>query len=295
VRRCAHLAVLLILAGCQRSGSVPEPHYVLGDAYQAGGIWYYPHETFDAEQTGLAIVYDGSHPKLTTDGEAFDQSAMAGAHQTLQLPAVVRLTNLDNGLSTEIRINDRGPDSPSRVVAVTRRVAQLLQFPPDGVAPVRLTVLGTPSHMLVELLGGGAIPKLAVSSAPLGSVETADLPPPPGVSAGGGQPVRADKTIAPQAVPAGDAVPLRLPETLTREAAVSYQLWVRMGTFRRYEYANLQRSKVLGLAPRIDEVRNGRNRSYQVSVGPFTSVAQADTALDQIIVAGVTDARIVVE
>ncbi len=291
--RC--LPVLLTLAACQPATPPPQPHYVLGDAYAAGGVWYYPHETFDAEETGLATIYDGSHPPLTTDGEAFDQSAMAGAHQTLQLPAVVRVTNLDNGLSTEVRINDRGPESPHRLVEVTRRVAELLQFPADGVAPVRVTVLGAPSHALVEQLGGGATPKLAMAVAPRGDVETADLPPPVGAREGGGHQAAVTQSLAPQAAPTDEVVPLRLAETLTREAIGSTELWIRMGTFSRYQYANLQRAKVAGLAARIDEIRNGRNRSYQVRVGPFASAGEADAALDQAIAAGVTDARIVVE
>ena len=295
MRRVACLFALVVLAGCQPPGPPPQPHYVLGDAYRAGGVWYYPHETFDAQETGLATVYAGAHAPLTTDGEAFDQSAMEGAHQTLQLPVVVRLTNLDNGLSAEIRINDRGPDSPGRLVQVTPRVAELLQFPPDGVAPVRLNVQGTPSHTLVEELGGGASPKLAMDSAPRGDVQTSDLPPPTGAREGGGRAPQPDAAAAPQVVAAGEAVPLRLPEPVTREAVGGTALWIRLGTFSRYEFANLQRAKVAGLGPRIDELRNGRNRSYQVRVGPFASPAQADAALDQVIAAGVTDARIVVE
>ncbi len=294
MKRAVSLIALLALVACQPSRP-PEPHYVLGDAYAAGGVWYYPHETFDAEETGLATVYSGSHPPLTTDGEAFDESAMAGAHQTLQLPAVVRITDLDNGLSTEIRINDRGPNSPNRLVQVTHRVAELLQFSADGVAPVRLTVLGSPSHTLVEQLGGGATPQLDMASAPRGDVQAADLPPPSGTREGGGHAAPQPEAVVAQVVPTGQPVPLRLPETLTREAVGGYQLWIRMGTFSRYEYANMQRAKVSALGPRIDELRNGRNRSYQVRLGPFVSPDQADTALDQVIAAGVTDARIVVE
>jgi rare lipoprotein A len=268
---------------------------VLGAAYAAGGVWYYPRETFDGEETGLATVYGGSHAPLTTDGEVFDQSAMAGAHQTMQLPAIVRLTNLDNGLTTDIRVNDRGPATPHRLVAVTRRVAALLDFPAAGFAPVRLTVIAAPSHALVEQLGGGATPKLAMEIAPRGDVSTSDLPPPQGVSQGGGHPAMVTPDLAVQSASITEAVPLRLPETLTREAVGSYQLWIRMGTFSRYEYANLQRAKVAGLNSRIDELRNGRNRSYQVRVGPFPSIDLADAALDQVIGAGVTDARIVAE
>ena len=295
MKPAACLLIVLALAACQPSEPPPQVHYVLGTAYQAGGVWYYPHETFDAEETGLAAVYSGSHAPYTTDGEAFDQSNMAGAHQTLQLPVVVRLTNLDNGLSTEIRINDRGPDTPHRLVEVTTRVAELLQIPANGAAAVRLTVVGTPSHVLVEQLGGGAVPKLAMTVAPRGDVEAADLPPPPGAREGGGHLQQPAGAAAPQVVAGGEAVPLRLPETLTREPVGTGELWIRMGTFSRYDYANLQRAKVAELGPRIDEARNGRGRSYQVRIGPFASSSQADAALDRVLGAGVTDARIVVE
>jgi rare lipoprotein A len=178
---------------------------------------------------------------------------------------------------------------------VTRRVAELLQFPADGVAPVRLTVVGAPSHTLVEQLGGGATPKLAMATAPRGDVEATDLPPPSGAQQGGGHPAPETQSAAAEVTPTGAPVPLRLPEALTREAVGSYQLWIRMGTFSRHEYANLQREKVAELGPRIEQVRNGRNTSYQVRLGPYGSPAQADAALDQVIAAGVTDARIVVE
>jgi rare lipoprotein A len=289
------IVVIMALAGCQQAGPPPTPHYVLGGAYQAAGVWYYPKESFDAEKTGLAMAYRGDHAALTTDGEAFDQSAMAGAHQTLQLPAVVRLTNLENGLTTDIRLNDRGPSSPNRLVAVTRRVADLLQFPADGVAPVRLTVLGAPSHALVEQLGGGATPALAMTSAPRGEVQSVALAAPAGIVQ--------EATPSPLPAPSADrspaaaaiVVPSRLPETLTREPTGPVAYWIRMGTFSRYVYAGIQRARVAGLAPSIDETRNGRERSYRVRIGPFNTPAQADAALDQVIGAGVTDARIVVE
>jgi rare lipoprotein A len=134
-----------------------------------------------------------------------------------------------------------------------------------------------------------------MESAPRGDVQSADLPPPTGAREGGGHQAQAAQDVAPQAAPTGEAVPLRLPETLTREAVGGTELWIRMGTFSRYQYANLQRAKVAGLGPRIEEIRNGRNTSYQVRIGPFASSVQADAALDQVIGAGVTDARIVVE
>ncbi|MBS0559083.1 MAG: SPOR domain-containing protein [Proteobacteria bacterium] len=295
MKRLAVLAALTVLGACQPAVPPAKPHYVLGDAYLAGGVWHYPHETFDSQQTGIATVYPDGPPRLTADGETYDPNAMAAAHQTLQLPAIVRVTNLNNGLAVEVRVNDRGPDSPHRLIEVTPRVAQLLEFPPSGVAPVRVTVLPGPSHRAVDQLGGSPAPQLALKSAPVGSVQADDLPPPPGVrqSSGGvaASPVRA----AAPALETGPEVPLRLPETRTREAVGLPQLWIQLGTFSRYEYARLQRAKVGGAGARIEEIRNGRTRSYRVRIGPLATIAEADAALDQVIGAGVTDARIIAQ
>ena len=95
---------------------------------------------------------------MTTDGEVFDQTALAAAHPTIQLPAIARLTNLENGREVTVRLNDRGSGDPHRLVEITRRTAHLLDMPPDGVARVRLHVLPDESHAAAEALSGRAIP-----------------------------------------------------------------------------------------------------------------------------------------
>ena len=72
-------------------------------------------------------------------------------------------------------------------------------------------------------------------------------------------------------------------------------LWVRLGTFQGYQYAAMQQATVAGLGAQIANSVEGRVRTYRVTIGPLASVAQADAVLDQVIRAGVTDARIVVE
>ena len=110
----------------------PDPHYALGDPYKAGSHWYYPKESFDLEETGLASIARGDATRLTTDGEVFDQTALAAAHPTVQLPAIARLTNLENGREVTVRLNDRGSGDPRRLIEVTRRTALLLDIPPGA-------------------------------------------------------------------------------------------------------------------------------------------------------------------
>lgn len=287
------LALVLLLAGfvasCYRAPPPANPHYVLGEAYQADGIWYYPRESYEVHETGLAMVYPAGHPDFTTDGELFDQAAMAAAHQTLQLPAIAQLTNLENGRQVLVRINDRGPATPHRLIEITRRTATLLGIPFDGVVRVQLEVLPKESQAAVEAVPGA--PKLQLTSAPIGDVSQSDLPPP-----GSAAPSRT--VVAQQAAPAAAEVAaapvMHLPETLTQVAPHLGNLYVLLGTFQGFRYANMQRARVGLDANVVSRFENGAP-AYRVIMGPFTTVPQADVALDQALRAGVTDARIVVE
>jgi rare lipoprotein A len=261
---------------------------VLGPPYQAGGVWYYPRESYDAQHTGLAMVYPSGHVDLTADGEEFDQTALAAAHQTLQLPAVVRVTNLENGLQVLVRINDRGPATPHRLVEVTRRVATLLHFASDDAVRVRLEVLPGESHAVADTLPGA--PKLELTAAPVGVVKQTELPPPGGAAVTPTLVAEPEQETSPPA-----AVVASLPETVTQTTPDPGQLFIRLGTFQNRQYAEIQRARVAGLGAMIISTRQGRQQTHRVVIGPLASVQQADMTLDQVLRAGVTDAWIVVE
>ena len=119
VRRIAVRVLPLALAGCspapQAAAAAASPHYVLGAPYQAGGVWYYPRESYDGEETGLAVGLPARRmPPLTADGEVFDPGRARGRASD---PAASRrsraLTNLENGRQVLVRINDRGPAHPA--------------------------------------------------------------------------------------------------------------------------------------------------------------------------------------
>ena len=283
------LPLALMAASCQRPPPPVNPHYVLGVPYQAGGIWYYPRDSYEGEETGLATVYPADHPELTADGEAFDQTALAAAHQTLQLPAIARLTNLENGLQVLVRINNRGPATPHRLVEVTRRTATLLQFSSDDAVRVRLEVLPAESHSAVDEVPGA--PKLELASAPVGEVQQSDLPPP-----GSAAPVTPNPAAEAQQQAAPAVTPIaRLPESVMQGTPDPGELFIRLSTFQTYAYANIQRARVAELGAEIVSTRNGRTQTHRVIIGPLASVQQADMVLDQVLRSGVTDARIVVE
>lgn len=282
-------ALLLLLASCGRPTPQAHPHYVLGRPYRAAGIWWYPREQPHLDATGLATVYPDDHPPLTTDGEVFRQDALAVAHPTLPLPAIARLTDLQTGRSLLVRVNDRGTPSPRRLVQVTRRVARLLGMRRDSVAEVRLTVLPGPTATLQDAVGGA--PQLAIARAPVGRVQASNLPPPSGVRQAPGR--IAAMPAMPAAAPA--APPVRLDGSVTREAPRPGRLWVRLDSFQSYQYAAVQRARLIGLDPHIESIFVNQEQSFRVMLGPFTDVSAADSALDRAIAAGVSDARIVVE
>ena len=90
-------------------------------------------------QNGLASWYGNAHAgHKTASGELFDPNAMTAAHRTLPLGTKVRVTNVENGRTVTVRINDRGPVDPSRIIDLSRAAADALGFRASGIARVRL-------------------------------------------------------------------------------------------------------------------------------------------------------------
>lgn len=117
--------------------------YVVGQPYTVAGNRFVPREQPDLDVTGRASWYGPAfHGRLTANGEVFDMYALSGAHPTLPLPSYVRVTNADNGASTIVRINDRGPFSYERTIDLSRRAAEVLGFQQQGTANVRVQYIG---------------------------------------------------------------------------------------------------------------------------------------------------------
>jgi rare lipoprotein A len=291
VRLRLALSVALLAAGCEPPPT-PDPHYVLGKPYQAHAVWFYPRESFDLDETGIAAIAPAGAARLTADGEAFDQTALAAGHPTIQLPAIARLTNLETGREVTVRVNDRGAGDPHRLVEVTSRTAVLLGMPSGGVAQVRLRVLANESHAAAEALPGA--PSLGLTALPRGRVEVAELAPPPGVRQGNGRPLPAAVAVAPEQALAPPP-PMRLPETVAQTPPQPGRLIVLLDTFDEYQYAAVQRAKMGRNGAYIVSTRDGRTRRFRVEIGPLADVAQADAVLDQALASGIPDARIVVD
>jgi rare lipoprotein A len=93
-------------------------------------------------QVGLASWYGrGFNRKRTADGERFNMNALTAAHRSLPLNSVVKVTNLDNGRSVVVRINDRGPYAADRIIDLSAKAARELGMTHDGLARVKLELV----------------------------------------------------------------------------------------------------------------------------------------------------------
>lgn len=109
---------------------------------------------FPPAQKGLASVYsEHLNGKLTASGERYESGSLTAAHRTLPLGAEVKVTNLDNGKSVRVRVNDRGPHVQGRIVDLSSRAAAALGMH-SGVARVKIEILTQPTHA-----GAGASPR----------------------------------------------------------------------------------------------------------------------------------------
>jgi rare lipoprotein A len=117
--------------------------YRVGKPYTVAGRVYVPEEDVNYREEGLASWYgDDFHGRLTANGEVFDMASLTAAHPTLPMPCYARVTNLANGKSLIVRVNDRGPYHGNRLMDVSSRAAELLEFKGNGVARVRVEYVG---------------------------------------------------------------------------------------------------------------------------------------------------------
>ena len=117
--------------------------YRIGRPYIVAGRIYVPEEDVNYREEGTASWYgDDFHGRLTANGEVFDMGALTAAHPTLPMPCYARVTNLSNGKSLVVRVNDRGPYHGNRLIDVSNKAAELLEFKGNGVARVRVEYVG---------------------------------------------------------------------------------------------------------------------------------------------------------
>lgn len=288
--------------GIVREGPAPAKGiYKIGNPYQIDGVWYYPGEDYGYAETGIASWYGVEfHGKTTANGEIFNMNALTAAHRTLPMPSLVRVTNLENGRAVVVRVNDRGPFNHGRVIDVSRRTAQLLGFERQGTAKVRVKILPEESRSLALMAKGSMVTaqeRMAVAAAPLTTVISEPLPPPPGLEAapalGADLPPPAPAGPPPATEP---AVWASATGEVTFEPVRPTNIFVQAGAFTQYDNANRLRARLSGLGPtRVTQVEITGQLFFRVRLGPIASVGEADRLLAHMIDAGYPEARIVVD
>ena len=304
-----------LAATAKRVGRVAEPTapaeqtgvYKVGNPYQIGGAWYYPAIDYEYSETGIASWYGPKfHGRYTANGERFDMNQLSAAHRTLPLPSFARVTNLENGRSLVVRVNDRGPFARGRIIDVSRRAAQLLGFEANGTARVEVTILPAESRALAARLNGGTQvasaeeSPLTVDRLPTVAVNSETLPPPPGAKAAAERPVASLPSPPRNSVTSSAAVetedlPNPVVGVVTKVPPHPTRIFIQAGAFGVYQNAYRVQAMLTGIGQvEISQVLIEDRDLYRVRVGPIASVDKADTVLEQVVGAGYNDARIVV-
>jgi rare lipoprotein A len=301
------LLCLLALAACgQRQPSGPTAAiYKVGEPYQIDGTWYYPHEDYSYDQTGIASWYGQDfHGQRTANGEIFNKDELTAAHKTLPLPTLARVTNLENGKSIVVRINDRGPFSGSRLIDLSQRGAHLLGFEQQGTAKVRVQVLADESKAIADAMRHygteptRAAPTYVASSGPMPVVNAAPLTPVSAVALDSPSPESAELQPVKTTPAVHQALLKTQPVQEVEQLPVTgaNQIYVQAGAFSRVENANALKQKLAryGKASVTQAVVNGQ-KFYRVRVGPIADVQHADAVIGKINQTGAAKSRIVIE
>ncbi len=307
----------VFLSGCSTSGGgyggypsspgrVQQGNFKIGNPYQIAGKWYTPTESYSYDETGISSWYgDEFHGKKTANGEIFDKNALTAAHPTLQIPSLIRVTNLQNGRSAVLRINDRGPFSKSRLIDVSHGAAKVLGYDITGTARVRVQVLDRESRIIADAARKGYSPETQMAMAYAKAVPTEQVSQHDTYQVAGNDAsifsgstdtkVTTEEIPVPQNVTKNDIADLN--KQLFRKYPVSpTSLYIQVGAFANASNAMALKQKLsnLGNVQIFQTTVNGQAFN-RVRIGPVGDVPQADALLKRTLNAGYSGARIVVD
>lgn len=242
--------------------------YKVGNPYKIAGNWYYPKEDYSYSEVGVASWYGKDfHAKKTANGENYDMNTLTAAHRTLPLPSIVRVTNLENGRSLVLRVNDRGPYAKNRIIDISKRGAQLLGFQAQGTAKVRVELLEDESKEL----------KAALLNQPM--------------------PNRYDNSEFNSSVPKKEIVLYKAAEPASAPAykgSASGDYFVQAGAFSKHDTAtNLSQQLQKFGNTKVAQADVGGKRFYRVRLGPYSFPEEAEVTLAKVRHFGILNASVV--
>jgi rare lipoprotein A len=256
-----------------RSGNKP---------YDVYGKTYVPMSSaIDYRERGVASWYGKKfHGRRTSSGEPYDMYTMTAAHKTLPLPSFVRVRNLENGRSTIVRVNDRGPFLHNRLIDLSYAAAAKLGIVGTGTGLVEVETVTAPDTAPVQV----AKPKIETRG--LGMIATAEAAPLPPA------PVVASTSTAALA-PASASVSASAPPATTPK------LFVQAGAFREWDNAEAMRTRLERQAygPILVQsvLMSDQTRVYRVRIGPVATVADGDRISAALASQGVREPVMIVE
>jgi len=242
--------------------------YKIGKPYKIRGTTYYPKEDYHYSEVGMASWYGKDfHNKKTANGEKYDMNTLTAAHRTLPLPSIVKVTNLENGRSLVLRVNDRGPYAKNRIIDISKRGAQLLGYQVQGTAKVRVEILEKESKELkAALLGQKVDTDLSISSpsAPVSNGKTLVI-------------YNAEKA-----------------DKMTTERNADNNYFVQAGSFSELSSASGLKEKLSGFGnTRVAQANVDGKVYYRVRIGPFCFKEEAEVTLAKVKNYGIQNASIV--
>ena len=259
--------------------------YQLGKPYQVAGRWFTPHEQPGYDKVGLSSWYgEAFHRRKTSNGEWFDMATLTAAHATLPLPSYAKVTNLENGKTIIVRINDRGPFVDVRVLDVSKRVAEILGYKQQGTAKVRVQYIGPAplddkgSHLMAmnrELKRGTPLRNMITSA--------------DGDTGTNYQVASAEEPPLQRVKYAQEPV-----QQFDEQVDNTSYVFVQVGSFADPENAERIRNDLSDVGKiQVAEVEGSNGPLYRVRIGPFTDQDKAQDALNQVQDYGMPDARLV--
>ena len=243
--------------------------YKIGKPYKIKGTTYYPKEDYSYSEVGIASWYGSDfHNKKTANGEKYDMNTLTAAHRTLPLPSIVKVTNLENGRSLVLRVNDRGPYAKNRIIDISKRGAQLLGYQVQGTAKVRVELLEKESKALKAALTGQKVGDIKVTAQD--TVPAAAKP----------------KTLTVYNANTADKY--------TSSHAADNKYFVQAGSFS-------QRTSAVGLQNKLSRFGQAKvvqadvsgKTFYRVRLGPFSFKEEAEVTLAKVKNSGVSNASVV--
>ncbi|PPR44315.1 MAG: Rare lipoprotein A [Alphaproteobacteria bacterium MarineAlpha5_Bin8] len=247
--------------------------YVLGDPYYIEGVQYVPLENYKYSEKGLATFYGKElHNINTVNNEKNKVTELLGRHKTLPIPTIVKVTNLENGISLIIRINDRHNDNTS-LIQVSRKVAQLLKFYKNKTALVKVEIQADASKQIKVVTESMSDPLFdkTIEAAPTENVFESDLEDSDNINSGDND--------------------FEQPIELSFEEVKEEKLYIKITNFQSYE----EISKILNeLKVYYERTIENNDNLFDVLIGPIEN-ENANKIVSSFISKGYKNVEIIVK